>query len=118
MAGAGPGSNTVHMTVTASSARVDPLNNSQSDLIGVSDRPERTIEPQRPPQPVGTRGGPRQPEPLAVNLVRLRRIHADVAVPIVRPCFFERHPLMPAVHAADRIRLHREREVLVDTDVA
>src|SRR5438477_74488 len=69
----------------------------QSDLIGVSDWPERTIEPQRPPQPVGTRGGPRHPEPLAVNLVRLRRIHADVAVPIVRACLFERHPLMPAV---------------------
>jgi len=40
-------------------------------------------------------------------------VHFDVTVPIVGPSLFQRHALVPAMHAADRIRLNRESQVLV-----
>src|SRR5262245_49942594 len=45
-------------------------------------------------------------------------IHLDVSVSIVGPCTFEPDPLMPAMHTADRVRLNRKRQILVDPDLA
>src|SRR5262245_28366105 len=88
----------------------------RSQFVRVRARPERTIEPQRPSQTVWSGRGTRHLHPLLVHLMGLRGVDDDVAVAIVGPGLFEANALMPAVHAADRIRLDREGEVLVNAD--
>src|SRR5688500_3827544 len=45
-------------------------------------------------------------------------VHHDVAVGVVRSSLLEPNPLVPAVHAADRIRLNWKRQILVNTDLS
>src|SRR5579875_357785 len=74
-------------------------------------------QPQRPAQAAGTRRGPGHRDPTAIDFVRLVGIDKNVAVAIVRSGARDRYLLMPAMLAADRIRLHRESEILVHAGV-
>src|SRR6266850_1556806 len=65
---------------------------------------ESARQPERPAQVAGTGRGPRQREPLAVDLERLVGVHEDVAVVLVGAGCRHGHLLVPAVLAADRIR--------------
>src|SRR6185503_9785378 len=87
-------------------------------LVSIGDGTQRPVEPEGTAEAVGPRCRARHRQPLLVDLVRLVGVDEDIAVLVSRSRLLERHALMPAVHAADRIRLHGEREVLVDADVA
>src|SRR5215210_910410 len=87
-------------------------------LESCRNRTQGTIEPERTPQVVRAWSRPCLCHPLLVGLVREIGVDDDVAVGIARSGFLEMDPLVPAVHAADGIRLHRERQVLVDADLA
>src|SRR4051812_27567879 len=89
-----------------------------SEAVGGGCGAKRAVEPERPAQPIGAGRGTSHREPFLVNLVRLRCIYVDVAIAIRRPGFFECDALMPAVHAADGIRLDGKGEVLVNADLA
>ena len=78
---------------------------------------KRPIEPEGSPEPSRSRRGPGHREPLLVDLFRLVGIDVDIAVPIARPRRRHRHPLVPAVHPAHLVRLHREGEILVHSPV-
>src|SRR2546426_8818720 len=78
---------------------------------------EGARQPQRPAQIARARRRPRQRQPLAIDLERLVGVHEDVAIALVGAGPRHAHLLVPAVLAADRIRLDREREVLVHTGV-
>src|ERR1700722_1027196 len=65
--------------------------------------PHHARNPQRPPQSSRTRSRPRKRLPLPINGKGTIRIDEDVAVAIIRACFFHAHHLVPAVHAADGI---------------
>ena len=88
-----------------------------TDPICRLSRPKRPIEPEGTPEVSRARRGPRAHHPLFIRPVRLLRIHLDVAVAIVGPGGLQTDPLVPAVHAADRIGLHRERQVLMHADI-
>lgn len=81
-------------------------------------RPERTIHPQRPAPTIRPGRGARELEPFAIGLERLRGIDHPVAGAIPGMRFFDANFLVPAVHAADGIRMHREGDVLKHAAVA
>src|SRR5579875_715888 len=74
-------------------------------------RPQGPIHPQGPAQTAGI-GTTDLGKPALIHLMRLLRIHEDIAIAVLRSCFADSHFLMPAVHAADRIGLHRKGKVL------
>src|SRR5262249_29712168 len=57
-------------------------------------------------------------EPLAVDFSRQLCIHCNVAVSIFARRSLDSHPLMPAMHSADGIGMHRESEILMHTGLA
>src|SRR5262249_3992045 len=65
-------------------------------------------QPEGPAESPGTRGGPRHVEPAPVHLVRLVRVDQDVAVAVVHPGPLDPHLLLPAVLAAERVRVGGE----------
>src|SRR5436190_8476483 len=82
-------------------------------LVRVPSGTQRTVEPIRTARPIRAGGRAGHCHPFLIDLVRLRGVDDDVAVLVVGAGFRQRDPLVPAVHAADRIRLHRARQVLV-----
>src|ERR1700754_1646348 len=48
-----------------------------------------------------------------INLVRTFRIDEDIPMAVVRLCLFDLHFLMPAMHAAHGIGMHREGQILM-----
>src|SRR5260370_8229572 len=76
--------------------------------------PVRPEHPQRAPQPIRTiclRARHRQP--MLVNLVRFIGIDVHITIAVLQVSCFYRHFLVPAMHAADRIGMDGEGQVLM-----
>src|SRR5690606_37424063 len=73
--------------------------------------------PEGPAQAAGTGCGAGHGQPFDVGLARLLRVDHDVAVAVLGGRGADADALVPALHARDRIGLHREGEVLVDAVV-
>src|SRR4030095_2741523 len=56
-------------------------------------------------------------KPFFIDRKGFFRVDEDVAVSILRMRFFDRYLLMPAVHSADWIRMHRKGDVLMYTAI-
>src|SRR5713101_5856840 len=76
-----------------------------------------TPEPERAAQAIraGRRAG--LLEPLLIDLEGFRGVDEHVTVAVCRSSMLDTHLLMPAVHTAHRVRMHREGEILVHTGV-
>src|SRR5262245_27069391 len=81
--------------------------------VGGRVRLERPRQPQGTPQVARAGRRAREGQPFAIDLERAVRVHEHVAVAIVGVWLRHGHLLVPAVLAADRVGLDREREVLV-----
>src|SRR5262249_28409753 len=84
------------------------------DVEGIQGGPERAVHPQGATQAAGTGAAAGTGQPAPVDLVRFVRVHEYVTVTVLGLGFLDGDLLVPAVHAADRIGLHGEREVLRD----
>src|SRR6185295_19059428 len=77
----------------------------------------RPRQPQRAPKVNRARRRAREAQPLAIDLERAVRVHEHAAVAIVGTGPRHGYLLVPAVLAAHRVGLDREREVLVNAPV-
>src|SRR5260221_985029 len=81
--------------------------------------PVRPEHPQRAPQTIGTIClWARQRQPTPVDLVRFMRIDVHVAIAVFGVSCFYRHFLVPAMHAADGVRVYGEGQVLMHAALA
>src|SRR3990170_3533469 len=85
--------------------------------IGLGGGPQRSKQPFRATQATRTRHGPGELEPLPVDLAGSTGVDADVAVLVCREGWSDGHLLMPGVGAGHRVRVDRERQVLMDARV-
>src|SRR5262245_22042482 len=74
-------------------------------------------EPFRPAKHPQTSHTARQSFPSLVDIERQIGVHKDVSVTIVLSGTLHTHHLMPAMHAANWVRVHGERDVLMDPGV-
>ena len=74
-------------------------------------------KPQWTPHISRPRPRPRLLQPLVINLHRLVGVDKDVRVTIARLGLSYGNFLMPAMHAADGIGLHGERQILMDARI-
>ena len=81
-------------------------------------RSDYARNPERTAQVVRARGRTRQSFPSLIDGERQISVYEDVAVAIFASSLFYANHLMPAVHAADRIGMHRKSDVLMNAGVA
>src|SRR5438093_1004430 len=114
-----PSVSSIRRRVTVGDDRMAVLlyTRSAAERVGGGIRLERPGQPERATEVARSRRGPREPEPLAVDLEGPVGVDDDVPVAIVRARLRDRHLLVPTVLAAHGIGLHREGQVLVDARV-
>src|SRR5690606_12458516 len=76
-----------------------------------------TTKPERAAKTVRPRSRSRHFEPFFVDPMRAFGIHENIAVLVTRLRLFDPHSLVPAVHAADRVRMNGVGDVLVNAAV-
>src|SRR5581483_5645911 len=78
---------------------------------------DRTRKPQRPPQAIWSRSGSRLFQPFLINFVRFVGVDKNITVFVFRTSTLDRNFLVPAMHSADWIWLHRESHILMNARI-